>query len=164
MRIAILSDIHDNIWNLKKVLVDLKKKEAKVIIFCGDLGSPASAKKLASASIPTYIVFGNVDGAQYEITNWVKDNAPHVQLGKEMLEVKLGGRKTAVCHYPKLAKGLASTGDYDAVFYGHTHKAYQEKVGECLLLNPGEIMAKSGRCTYALYDTETDRVEIVEVS
>jgi putative phosphoesterase len=164
MKIAVLSDIHDNIWNLKKVLTDLKKKKAEAIIFCGDFGSPASAKILASASIPTYAVFGNVDGAQFEITNWVKDNAPHFKLGKEMLETDLGGRKVAVCHYPKIARGLASVGDYDAVFCGHEHRAYYKRIGDCTLLNPGEVMGKSGKCTYALYDTKANKAEVIEVS
>lgn len=164
MKIAILSDVHDNIWNLEKVLADLKKKKAKAIIFCGDFCAPASLKLLAGVKLPTYTVFGNVDGAQYEITNWVKDNAPHVKLGKEMLEVEFRGRKIAVCHYPQLAKGLASTRIYNAVFCGHEHKACQEKVGKCLLLNPGEVMGISGKCTYALYDTETNKAKIIEVS
>lgn len=40
MKIAVLSDIHDNIWNLEKVLKQVKKKGCKAIIFCGDFVSP----------------------------------------------------------------------------------------------------------------------------
>lgn len=120
MKIAILSDIHDNIWNLKKVLAVLKKEGVKAIIFCGGFCSPVSVKILAGVKLPTYAVFGNADGAQFEMATWVKDNAPRVKLGKEMLEIKLGGRKLAVCHHFQLVKGLASAGSYDAVFCGHT--------------------------------------------
>ncbi len=77
---------------------------------------------------------------------------------------KLGGRKIAANHYPHIARHLAESGHYDAVFYGHDHTAHQEQIGETLLLNPGEVMGRFGKSTFAWYDTETGQAEIVEVS
>ncbi|MFN2183884.1 MAG: metallophosphoesterase family protein, partial [Anaerolineae bacterium] len=37
MRVAILSDIHDNIWRLETLLAGL---EADALIFCGDFCAP----------------------------------------------------------------------------------------------------------------------------
>lgn len=161
MKIAILSDIHDNIWNLKRVLKEIKEVEA--IIFCGDMGSPASAKLLFSLNVPIYAVFGNVDGAHFEITNWVKDNAPHVKLFKVLGEIELGNRRIAFCHYPKFAKALAFTGKYDVVFCGHKHSPSVEKIGKTLLARPGEIMAFHGKCNFGIYDTEKNEMEIKEL-
>ncbi len=47
---------------------------------------------------------------------------------------------------------MASTGIYDAVFYGHTHIAKREIKGKTLLLNPGEIMGRFGVLSLAIYD------------
>ena len=135
----------------------------KQSFFCGDFCSPTSAKILFELKVPIYVVFGNVDGAQFEITDWAKDNAPHVKLFKVLGEVELGNRKIAFCHYPEFAVGLASTGKYDAVFFGHTHKSSVEKVGKTLLVNPGDVHGSRGKCSFGIYNTERNKIEIREV-
>jgi predicted phosphodiesterase len=52
--------------------------------------------------------------------------AGNVTLHGELTELELGGRKIAVNHYPHIARRLAESRDYDAVFYGHDHTAYVE--------------------------------------
>ena len=94
-------------------------------------------------------------------------NIRWVPLGKEFGEIKLGNRKIAFNHYPKLGELLAKTGDYDAVFYGHTHVAVNKKIGKTLLLNPGAVCGiqggKPGIATYAIYDTKTNSAKILEI-
>ncbi len=46
MRIAIISDIHDNLWNLAGT-VDFIQNSADVLICCGDLCSPFVIDELA---------------------------------------------------------------------------------------------------------------------
>jgi uncharacterized protein len=78
--------------------------------------------------------------------------------------LEIGDRKVFLSHYPLIAKSMAKSGDYDAVFYGHDHLKHKERIGDCLLLNPGEIGAyKTGKSTFAVYDAETNDAEIVEV-
>ena len=48
----------------------------------------------------------------------------------------------------------------DLVFYGHTHKPWEEKVGNCRLVNPGEVAGQRFKPTFALYDTQTDKLEL----
>ena len=67
-------------------------------------------------------------------------------------------------HYPHIARPRADSGDYDAVFYGHDHTVHIEHLGQTLLLNPGEVMGRFGKSTFAWYDTETREAEIVEVT
>jgi len=164
MKIAVLSDIHDNIWNLEKVLESLKNDKVDAIIFCGDFCAPLTFRKLADFSLPLYAVFGNVDGAQKEITDLTFKNYKNVTLEKDLLEVELGGKKIAVCHNNRFAEGLAKTGKYDAVFHGHTHTSRIEKIGKTLLANPGEVHSGiSGKCTFGIYDTIKNEIEIEEV-
>jgi uncharacterized protein len=164
MRIAILSDIHDNIWNLQKVLADMKVEKVEAIIYCGDFCAPFSFKMLADFGLQIYAVFGNVDGAQKEITQLALKNYKNVALEKDMLEVELDGRKIAICHNDRFADGLAMTGKYDAVFYGHTHELKAEKVDNTLLANPGEVHGGiSGKCTFGIYDTSVNWIDSKEV-
>jgi len=99
MKIAVLSDIHDNILNLKKVLTRVKKERCEAILFCGDYCAPSVVKLIIELKIPTYAVFGNVDGAHYEITKLVERLSFYYQF-KEMAEIELDGKKIALCHYP----------------------------------------------------------------
>lgn len=161
MKIAVLSDIHDNIWNLKKVLRRIKKEKCEAILFCGDYCAPMVVKLIIELKLPTYAVFGNVDGAHYEITKLAENLSYYYQF-KEMAEVELGGKKIALCHYPKIARALATTGEYDIVFHGHTHEAKQEKIGKTLIANPGEVMGLKGKCLFAIYETKTNELKRIE--
>jgi predicted phosphodiesterase len=62
-----------------------------------------------------------------------------------------------------LAEGLAALGAYDLVCHGHDHQARAEQIGNTLLVNPGEIMGWKGRSDCAIYDTESGRVERIEL-
>ncbi|MFW5874598.1 MAG: metallophosphoesterase family protein [bacterium] len=37
MKIAVMSDTHDNIWNVRRVLGIVKNSKAEAIIHCGDI-------------------------------------------------------------------------------------------------------------------------------
>jgi hypothetical protein len=161
MKIAILSDIHDNIWNLEKVLERVKKEKCQVVIFCGDFCAPFSAVMLAKSKLPVYAVLGN----SYDTYNTlgVTKDFNNFNLFSEIGEIELGKKKIAICHYPKLARGLAFTGEYNAVFHGHNHKASSELTNKTLLANPGEVMGRYGKCTFGIYDTSSNKFEIIEV-
>jgi putative phosphoesterase len=93
----------------------------------------------------------------------IMENKYKIEQRNDLLEVELEGRKIAVCHKPEFAEGLATTGKYDVVFYGHTHEAKSKKVGETLLVNPGEILGGKGAPSFAIYDTEADKVDFLEI-
>lgn len=160
MKIAILSDIHDNIPNLDKALAEVKKQKIKTIIFCGDLCASSTLTKLAKISAKIHITFGNVDGDEYMITKLTEEKFKNVTLHEELGEIKIGGKKIAFCHLPKFAYGLASSGKYDLVFYGHTHTPWKEKVKKTILLNPGEIGSHFGKASFAIYNLKNNKTEL----
>ena len=152
MRIAVLSDIHDNIWNLEKVLSSL---DADALIVCGDFCAPFTLDMIAGQfDGPIHCVFGNNDGDRFLLLK-VAGQYEHVTLHGELAILELGGRRIAVNHYPEIAADLAAAGKYDAVFSGHNHQRHVEHQGNTLWANPGEVMGRFGRPSYGLYDTET---------
>jgi putative phosphoesterase len=161
MKIAVLSDIHDNVWNLKKVLGQVKKENCQAIIFCGDFCAPFSAVMLAESKLPVYAVLGN----SYDAFNTLRatDKFKNFNLFSERGEVELDKKKIAICHYPKLARGLAFTREYDAVFYGHNHQASNDSINKTLLANPGEVMGRFGKCTFGIYDTKGNKFQIIKI-
>lgn len=165
MKIAILSDIHDNIWKLEALLASLEaKRKAGALIFCGDFCAPFTLAQIAEGFTgPVHVVFGNNDGDQFLLSK-VADKFPHVTLHGDFAELEMDGRQVAVTHYPEIGRALARGGVYDLVCHGHSHERFVEQVGKTLQVNPGEVMGRFGRSTYAMYDTGTGQAEIVEVA
>lgn len=162
MRIAVLSDIHDNIWKLARLLEQVQG-EADVLIFCGDFCAPFTLRQIAEGFTgPIHVVFGNNDGDPLLLSQ-VASTFRHVTLHGPFAEVDLDGRRVAVTHYPQIGKALLKSGLYDLVCYGHSHGAEVVREGRTVGINPGEVMGRFGRSTYGLYDTASGEAEIREV-
>lgn len=160
MKAMVMSDIHDNMQNLKAALSEADKQGISAIIFLGDFCAPPIFREIAKRNILLYFVFGNVDGEQMQIAKEAA-KMQHVAFERDLLEITLENRKIAICHKPEFAEGLAATGKYDAVFYGHTHEARVEKVGKTLLANPGEVHGSRGRPSLGIYNTEDNTLRII---
>lgn len=161
MKIAVMSDSHDNIWNIEKALK--KAQVADALVFCGDLCAPFSLKMLADGfGGPIHAVRGNNDG-DVALLLRVAGQSGRVRFYTEALaEVELGGAKIAIAHYAHVGNAIAPSGKYDAVFFGHTHQKVKRWEGATLVLNPGEVMGRFGTPSFALYDTDTHDAEFVE--
>jgi putative phosphoesterase len=161
VKVAILSDIHDNIWALEALLAEL---EADVLIFCGDFCAPFSLTQIGEGfSGPIHAVFGNNDGDQLLLAR----NAtrfPHVTLHGQFAELELDGRRVAVTHYPHIGRALAQGDAYDLVCHGHSHERLVEQTGSTLRVNPGEVMGRLGHPSYAVYETTTGEVSFVTMT
>ena len=61
MQLAIISDVHDNLANLTKVLNFLKKSGLNFLVCCGDIGNLETISYLAkNFSGQIYLAFGNI--------------------------------------------------------------------------------------------------------
>jgi putative phosphoesterase len=162
MRIAVMSDSHDNIWKLQNALPHLAS--ADVILHCGDIISPFMLLRLikGTGGNPVHMIWGNNDGDK-RLLSEVAAGAENIRLHGDYALLDLDGITVALNHYPKVARALAESGNYDLVCYGHDHQAHDEWVGDTLLLNPGELMGMNSRSTIAIFDTLTKKVEYIEL-
>ena len=171
MRLAILSDIHDNVWKLAAALELVRGADA--MICCGDLCSPFVVHQLGQGfGGQIHIIFGNNDGDLFRITA----NAaryPQMKIHGEMLRGEFGGKSFAANHYDNIARAIAASGEFDVVCYGHNHVYEVGRIGRTLGINPGSIMGATFRgdgvrtdvaSTLVIYDTETDQAQRVEVA
>jgi hypothetical protein len=162
MLIGVFSDVHDNLTNLRWALELFKKRGVGVLIFCGDFCSPIPSRIMAGEfSGEVHCVFGNGDGDKFQILAIATGQYPNLKPHGEYAELEFDGAKIAVTHYPFYAQALARTGDYHAVFSGHTHERHEERFGDCLWLNPGEILGWKGPASCAIYDTATRSAEML---
>lgn len=163
MIIAIVSDIHDNIWKLEQVSQQINAHDCEIIIFCGDFCAPFTLKQLAeSFEGPIHVVWGNNDGDKWLLTT-IAAQMGNVTLHGELAEIEVDEVLIGVNHYPEIAQRLAESNVYNLVCYGHNHKAQIKTIGLTRLVNPGEVMGRFGKSTFAVYDTETRLAKIIEV-
>lgn len=156
MIIAVMSDSHDHMENLKRAVNGAAEKGAGMIIHCGDLVAPFMLPILAGPGLPVHAVFGNNDGDRYLLTKFSLTKFTNVTFHGEWGKADCGdGFTAAFTHYRETAFGLLYEGRFGLVCYGHTHQHYAKKEGETLFLNPGEIMGKDETPGYCLVDTKT---------
>ena len=163
MRIAVMSDSHDHLENLRNALNLIKAENAEKIIHCGDFVAPFVLKELITAGITVNGVFGNNDGDQFLLTQTALNSEGRIQLASLIGETTVNGRRIAYTHQWPVAEGLAATGKYDLVCFGHSHTFFKDQTGDTLVLNPGEIMGKDGDPGFCIVDTETRDVRRIPI-
>lgn len=169
MRIGIISDIHDNLWNLAVAMDAVAGSDA--LICCGDLCSPFVIDELARFERDIHVVFGNNDADLFRITAKAA-KLPNLHLHGELFEATLGGRRVAVNHFDYIARPLAKSGAFDLVCFGHNHVFEISQECACVLVNPGAIMGakfpggkrQDVTPTFVIYDTVTGTPEVFGVN
>ena len=160
MKIAIVSDTHGNVANFRKVVDWLAKEKIQTILHCGDIGDPESLKEsLGNFKGEFFGVFGNMD-KDFRILIDEYNKISKVKIEENILETKIDKKKIAITHYPDAAKKLAYSQKFNLVFYGHTHRAWEEEIGGCRFINPGELAGQFYKPTFAVYNTKTDNLEL----
>lgn len=153
MKIGIVADTHNNFPNFEKALKWLEKNGVKLVLHCGDISSQETIDQAEK------IFGGNI--------NYIKGNADFDLDLPDRMELDFNKKKILFTHFPDIAKKSAQSGIFDLVFYGHTHRPWDEKVaclpagrGACHMINPGELAGQFYKPTFAVYDTATGKLEL----
>ncbi len=166
MKLAIISDSHDNIPRIDQMLGILKSEKINIIIHCGDVATLQTLKYLSENFNGTvYLSIGNVDQMHGLEKKYI--HFKNVIVFKKFGELTIENINIAFVHFPKIANSLAKTQKYDFVFYGHTHKPWEEKItgdtstSSVSLINPGTLAGMFTKSTFAVLDTENKNVELI---
>lgn len=163
MKIAVISDIHDRTDHLAVVLTALAERNCDRLFFLGDICSPFTLQALAEGfQGPINAVLGNNDGDKLFLAR-VESQFENLHLHGDFAELSIDGQNYALTHSPNVARAAALSGQYNAVFYGHTHVIENSLLKNgTLLVNPGEIMGRYGKVSCGIYDTENKTFETLE--
>ncbi len=161
MLIGVISDSHDHLPNLRYALAELTVRGVETVFHCGDLISPFVTRELGKFKGAVHTVFGNNDGDRFLAQKVAAKDALNVTHHGEFGFVELEGHKIGFTHYKEYAIGFAASSQCDAAFFGHTHQFHSERIGERLVLNPGELLGLMGKPAYCVYDTATREFERV---
>jgi putative phosphoesterase len=165
MKIAIISDVHDNIPNLTKVLGYCRENKIEKIICCGDLASLETLDFLNdNFAGEIFFALGNMDNDYLKNYPLENNHYKNTKIFKDFGEVEIENRKIAFVHFPREAKNLCEIGKYDFVFYGHTHKPWTEKIKNCTLLNPGNVANQYYSPTFAIWEINNNSFQLIRIN
>jgi putative phosphoesterase len=160
MKIAILSDTHNQLARISKALELARRHGAERILHCGDIDE-ATAVHLFEGW-PVDFVFGNCDWdrdslreAIADISATLHDRFGHLEIAGKTLAFTHG-------HEPGLLADLERSGAYDYLFHGHTHVARDVRSGPTRIINPGALHRVQVK-TFVVLDPATGAAETVVV-
>lgn len=159
MKIAVISDIHENRINLKKLKDLLAEKKIDTVFCLGDLINPGIAKFLGD-NFKGVCILGNNDGDIYNIGKNLGENFTFIS--KTYGEYEFENKKFFLTHYDDLAMSI-SKDNFDFILYGHNHIKFAKNIRECLVLNPGTLGGIRENPSFAIIDLETKDFEFVDL-
>lgn len=160
MKIAILSDSHDHYENLLKAIEIANESGCEKLLFAGDLVAPGNGvQTLSIFKNKLHFIYGNNDGEVFGMTKMFS-KYENLEIEGNEFETEVDGVKIFMTYYPRIAQIAAHSRLFHLVIYGHDHTYHKEKIGECLLLNPGAIHPyKTDTASFVIYDTSDQSSE-----
>lgn len=171
MKIALISDTHDHMDNIKEFVNIFNDNEVDYIFHCGDFVSPFVARVLnkLNENVKFFGVRGNNDGDIIHLNrtfaNLGKIQENHVIAEVDGLSIlMLHGHAISV----EMIDAIAAIAKYDLIFHGHYHEIRDEVVGEkTRVLNPGEacgyLTGKSTAMLIKIGEQKKLEVELLEL-
>lgn len=167
MKVAIIADSHGNLKNTQTALEMAAAAGAGAIIHCGDVGGGEILEAMALFPGAVFIVWGNADRGYFTEESLASERLGQVKFfgspdsgGGEWGSITLGGKIIAFVHLPAVARELAQSQNYDLVFYGHTHRPAEERIGRTRVVNPGNLAGLYFHASFAIYDSAADKLEL----
>ncbi len=137
MRIGIVSDSHGNTAMVLAALDLLRERGIQTILHCGDLDDASTVHLFEGFT--THFVFGNCDHDRSGIRQAIRNAG--LTLHEPFGKLELEGKKIAFLHGDdrRLFQQVEHCGEFDYLFYGHSHQAAEHWTGRTRVINPGAL-------------------------
>lgn len=160
MKICIVSDSHDRRPALAGAVAAAVAQGARAVVHCGDIIGSHTLRPLLDLGLPVHVIHGNNVGDQGALYQLAAASEGLLHYHGQDARLTLGARRVFVVHYPHYGRAFASTGEWDLVCCGHSHRSEitphpNLKGGTTWLVNPGTVAGIGAPATYALGDLET---------
>jgi uncharacterized protein len=156
MKIAILSDTHDDTVSTGKALGIAKSKGCQMLIHAGDICSPFTARLIRESDIPSHCIFGNNDGDKIHL-------AQIVDIKPAPRHIETRGTSIVVFHEPFINEYIDPE-KVDLLIFGHTHKLTIDERTPMKIINPGTVSGVLVNIrSFVIFETETGKVEVIEL-
>lgn len=136
MKIGVVSDTHNNLKNVRRIVELFNDAGVERVIHTGDITQPKTIAEFSALNAPLFGVFGNNDqGELHTLEPLAKAHGFHFV--QPPLALEWAGRRIVVVHSPE-ELDLVDQEEFDVVLHGHTHRQTIEFEDTRLTFNPGE--------------------------
>jgi putative phosphoesterase len=135
MRIGIVSDTHNNLKNVARIVELFNTARVDRVIHTGDITQAKTIHAFSRLEAPLWGVFGNNDQERDSLEAAIAERG--FRFADPPLELVWHERRIIVVHDPRDLDG-ALTDTHHLALHGHTHHHRLDRVGVRLIFNPGE--------------------------
>lgn len=136
MKIGVVSDTHNHLENVARIVALFRAAGVERVIHTGDVTQPKTLDVLATLERPIAGVYGNNDQGERE--GLAAACARHgLDFGDGPRALVWAERRIVVVHDPRALAHVA-LGDADLALHGHDHRFVHVHERRTLVFNPGE--------------------------
>ncbi|MDE0064838.1 MAG: YfcE family phosphodiesterase [Gammaproteobacteria bacterium] len=159
MRIGVVSDTHNNLRNVGKIVELFNDSDVARVVHTGDITQAKTLDALAGLVAPLFGVFGNNDCERESLQRAIATHGFNFQ--DPPFECTWHGRRIVVVHDPRDLENLAHN-RHDLALHGHTHLYRLTRSAGRLEFNPGECAGHlKGYNAVGVVDLETMEAELL---
>jgi predicted phosphodiesterase len=153
MRIGVVSDTHNHLGNVARIVELLNAASVDRVVHTGDITQPKTLEVLARLDAPLHGVYGNNDEGEREGLERAAARFG-ISLVDPPLHLRWADRRLSVVHDPRdlepllasprgagntrTATGVAADDGRRLLLHGHDHRFRLEQRADVTLFNPGE--------------------------
>ena len=121
MLIGVVSDTHNNLKNIDKIIYLFNKEKVNLVIHTGDIANAKSFEKFSNLKSALVGVYGNNDRNEIGIEEVAEKNNFTFQEPPKLLSIS--NRNIAIFHEPDFIDDfIVENKNTDVVLHGHTHR------------------------------------------
>lgn len=135
MRIGIVSDTHNNLRNVHRIVELFNEAGVDRVIHTGDITQAKTLEVFAHLEAPLYGVFGNNDQERESLEAAIGRHG--FAFSDPPLDLHWHQRHIIVVHDPLELEGAVAA-HHELVLHGHTHLHRHERRDGRVIFNPGE--------------------------
>ncbi len=159
MRIGVVSDTHNNLKNVARIVELFNAARVECVIHTGDITQAKTIHAFAALEAPLWGVFGNNDQERESLDTAIAERG--FRFVEPPLELHWHGRRIIVVHDPREFDGALSA-QHHVALHGHTHHHRLERVPSQLIFNPGECAGHlDGYNAVGIVDLSSLEVELL---
>jgi putative phosphoesterase len=137
MKIGVVSDTHNNIANVKKIISIFNDEFVDYVIHTGDITNKKTLEQFSTLRARFLGVLGNNDREELGLLE--RSEELGFQFVYPPSTIRLENRQIAIFHEPELIENyIKKNSSVDLVLHGHTHRYREEEFNGVKIFNPGE--------------------------
>ena len=155
MLIGVVSDTHNNLKNIDKIISLFNEEKVNLVIHTGDIASAKALEKFSTLESKLVGVYGNNDRSELGIQKVVEKHDFTFQEPPKLLSINK--TEIAIFHEPEIINNfIMENKNTRIVLHGHTHRYRNEIKNGILYFNPGESAGmQKGKNAIGIVNLET---------